>query len=491
MFKGLKEKGIITTFEIVFFVVFIYMVVATVIPLISSASTSSGIIDGIILLIYKIFLGILPFIFTAFLAYVAHAFWIHYVQANFISGIEWTLLEIIPPRDVLRSPKAMELFITNALYHYSYKGGLETYWQGAVWFWFSLEIVSIEGQVHFYVRTPSRVKGLIETQMYAQYPQAQVKEVEDYTLAVDKITPDSKWNLWGCEFKLTKPDVYPIKTYVDYGLDKDPKEENKVDPISPVIELFGAIGKGEQMWMQIVITPSKKRYKTKEKGASIRNILNNIYTHGILSWYDYHDWVKEGELVIRKSLSEFTREHPRSDGTKAKEIRAPDFLKPMIEGAGRKMLKVGFDSGVRICYVAKKEAFNMSSRRNIRLIFRQYASPFVNELWRINSTQADAFGGNVLSTFFPLSAKKIMRLSDRMLEEYREREFFHPPMRHKIHLPWPLSPVIFPNFFHHHIIILNSEELATLWHFPGQILKVPTLERIESKEASPPPNLPT
>ena len=155
------------------------------------------------------------------------------------------------------------------------------------------------------------------------------------------------------------------------------------------------------------------------------------------------------------------------------------------------MLKVGFDTGVRICYVAKKEAFSMSNRRNIRLIFRQYAAPFVNELTRINSTQADAFSSNFIAGFFPLSAKKIMRLANRMLQEYREREFFHPPMRHRIRLPWPLSPLIFPNFFHHHINVMNTEELATLWHFPGQILKVPTLERIESKEASPPPNLPT
>jgi hypothetical protein len=78
----------------------------------------------------------------------------------------------------------MELFISNALYHFSHKGGMEEYWQGAVWFWFSLEIVSLEGQVHFYIRTPTRIKDLIETQMYAQYPQAQVKVVEDYTLAV-------------------------------------------------------------------------------------------------------------------------------------------------------------------------------------------------------------------------------------------------------------------------------------------------------------------
>jgi len=425
--------------------------------------------------VYKIFLGLLPLAGTIALAYLAHFFWLHYVQHNFIAGITWVLLEIVPPRDVLRSPKAMELFMTNALYHMSRKSGLETYWQGAVWFWFSLEIVSIDGQVHFFIRTPSRVKTLIETQMYAQFPQAQVKEVEDYTLAVDEITPESDWRLWGCEFKLTKPDVYPIKTYIDFGLDKDPEEEYKVDPVSPVVELFGSMGKGEQMWMQIVVTPSKKKY----------------HTPG--TWFKTHDWIAEGEKVIRKILAEFTRYHaPGVPGAEpTKEIRAPDFMKPMLEGAGRKMLKVGFDTGVRICYVAKKEAFSMSNRRNIRLIFRQYAAPFVNELTRINSTQADAFSSNFIAGFFPFSAKKIMRLANRMLQEYREREFFHPPMRHRIRLPWPLSPLIFPNFFHHHINVMNTEELATLWHFPGQILKVPTLERIESKEASPPPNLPT
>ncbi|MEK7088868.1 MAG: hypothetical protein AAB913_01925 [Patescibacteria group bacterium] len=433
-------------------------------------------IDSLVFWVYKIFLGLLPVAGTAVLAYTARAFWLHYVRANFISGIEWVLLEIVPPRDVLRSPKAMELFITNALYHMSKKGGLEAYWQGAVWFWFSLEIASIDGQVHFYIRTPSRVKGLIETQMYAQFPQAQVKVVEDYTLAVDKITADSAWNLWGCEFKLLKPDVYPIKTYIDFGLDKDPKEEFKVDPISPVIELFGSIGKGEQMWMQIVVTPSKKEYPE--------------YAY---FWQKTHDWIKEGEMIIRKALAEFTRFHdPGVPGLKpSKEIRAPDFMKPMLEGAGRKMLKIGFDTGIRICYVAKKELFNMNNRRNIRLIFRQYAAPFVNEFTRINSTQADAFSSNFIANFIPLSKIKVMRLADRILLEYREREFFHPPMRHKIHLPWPLSPFIFPNFPHHHISVLNTEELATLWHFPGQILKVPTLERIESKEASPPTNLPT
>ena len=126
---------------------------------------------------------------TAFLGWLAFKLWVHYVQQDFISGIDYVVLEIVPPREVLGSPQAMELFFTNALYHWSQKSGGESYWQGAVWFWYSLEIVSIDGQVHFYIRTPTRIRSLIETQMYAQYPQAQLKADQHYTLGLPDITP--------------------------------------------------------------------------------------------------------------------------------------------------------------------------------------------------------------------------------------------------------------------------------------------------------------
>lgn len=435
---------------------------------------------------YGIAKAILALLGTFFLGWIAYKIWIHYIRQDFISGIDFVLLEIIPPREVLRSPKAMELFITNALYHWSYKGGREEYWQGAVWFWFSLEIASIDGQVHFYIRTPTRLRGLIETQMYAQYPQAQVKEAHDYTLAVDAITPESAWNGWGCEFGLKKPEAYPLKTYTDFGLDKDPKEEYKVDPISPVVELFGSLKKGEQMWMQIVITPSKKTYKTQG------------------TWFETHDWVKEAQLELFRLLKPFTSHKEVKEvnevgvGRSRLEVRVPDFLKRAVEKMNLKTSKIGFDTGIRVMYVAKKELFDMSSRRNIRLIFRQYDAPDVNGLVRINSTQGDAYSG-----IFGLSNEKVMLLADRMLHEYRERGFFHLPMRHHLFnkhtLSWPFERVIafsvfiqpfFLPYFHPQTFVLNTEEIATLWHFPGQILKVPTLERIESTDASPPPNLP-
>ncbi len=421
-------------------------------------------------LLYSILSILVPIIGIAILARIAFIFWRHYVQQKFISGIDFALLEITPPREVLTSPKAMELFFTNALYHFSIKGLTEEYWQGAVWFWYSLEIASIDGQVHFYIRTPTRIRSLIETQMYAQYPQCQVREVEDYTLAVDEISEKSSWNAWGCEFGLLKPEAFPLRTYVDFGLDKDPKEEYKVDPISPVIEFFGSLKKDEQAWLQIVVRPSKKTFPTK----------------GTL--FGTHDWVEESKFLIKKFLKPFTRLQVGIDGGTAQEIRVPEFYKKTLEAMSTKTTKLGFDTGVRLIYVAKKEAFDVNNRRASRLIFRQYANPDSNQLWRVNSTQPDAF---FLSIVLP---NTITRLTDRMVHEYKERAFFHLPLRHHIlskhYLPWPISPLIFPAYFHPNVFVLNVEELATIWHFPGQTLKVPTLTRIESKEASPPPNLP-
>ena len=197
-----------------------------------------------------------------------------------------------------------------------------------------------------------------------------------------------------------------------------------------------------------------------------------------------------------KILEPYTRLHPEQGigSSGGIEIRAPGFLDNTIKVMSAKTSKLGFETGMRVMYLAKKELMPHGERNNhsrdIRLIFRQYARPDCNEFYRINSTQGDAYGG-----IFTISSPTVMTLANRMLRDYRERDFFYPPLRHSLLsteiIPWPLSPLFFPAYKHHPTYVLNTEELATIWHFPGQILKVPTLERIESKEAAPPTNLPT
>ena len=189
----------------------------------------------------------------------------------------------------------------------------------------------------------------------------------------------------------------------------------------------------------------------------------------------------EPYTIIRQSQKDLTKF--------GKEIRAPGFLDATVKSMAAKTAKLGFETGIRLMYVAKKEVFVRNQARDLRTVWRQYAKPDCNQFERKNNTQADAYGG-----VFLISKRTVMRLANRMFREYRERSFFHVPMRRKIlstaNIPWPLSSMFYPAYKPHKTYVLNTEELATLWHFPGQILKVPTLERIESKEASPPTNLP-
>mgnify|MGYP001018370857 CR=1 FL=1 len=213
-----------------------------------------------------------------------------------------------------------------------------------------------------------------------------------------------------------------------------------------------------------------------------------------------HDWVKEAQDELFRLLGPFTSHkevkevHVVGVGRSRIETRVPAHLDDVVKKMRAKSSKIAFETGIRVMYVAKKENWSLNTRRNIRLIFRQFASPDSNQLVRYNSTQGDAFN----SQFFGLSEKKVMILANRMLHEYQERGgFFYHMMRHRLfnehNLPGILKIIVkqfFLPYFHSEAFVLNTEELATLWHFPGQILKVPSLTRIESKEAAPPPNLP-
>jgi hypothetical protein len=72
--------------------------------------------------------------------------------------------------------------------------------------------------------------------------------------------------------------------------------------------------------------------------------------------------------------------------------------------------------------------------------------------------------------------RRMRRTQDEkeMLEAFKMRSFFQPPFKN----------------FHQSPIILNTEELATIYHFPGSVAATPTFERIPSKRGQAPANLP-
>ncbi len=404
------------------------------------------------------------------LSYIAFVLWHHYRNERFIAGIKWVLLEIQVPREVQKSPAAMELIFSNAFYHKSKKGFWEQFIQGAPWMWFSLEMASIDGKVHFYIRTPSRIRDLVESQVYAQYPQAKVIEVEDYTHHVPRITKHGNWYMWGCEFTKLNHDARPIKTYRDMDeMESGTEEEYKVDPITPVIEFLGSIKKGQQVWIQIIVRQSIKQY----------------HSHKLKKHVDFYQAAQEH---LDELLKPFTKVGKGSGlgGGDSLEVRAPSYLDPIIKKTVRNLEEIHFDCGIRLVTLSRKDLisedeFN-SLRRSSRLIWRQYAAPSLNEFNRVNSTQFD-------SPFADPTGLALSKIKRRMTDFYRLRTFFHPPLQYSFKYPMLLS-VFFPSHAPQ-ICVLSSEELATIFHFPGLVSEAPTFKRIESKIAKPPSNLPS
>lgn len=374
--------------------------------------------------------------------------WLSYIHTRNIANLQWTMLEIMIPREISKSPLAMEL-VLNALYQRgSINNAIDVYWNGNLTPVFSLELVSIEGKVHFFIRTQKFFKKLIEAQIYAQYPTVEISEVDDYTEKVPYGQHGSDWQMWGAEFVFTKPDPYPIKTYVDYGLNKDPKEEFKIDPLTAVLEYLGSIGKGEQIWIQIMVQRTKERFRTPG------------------TWLAKRGWKEEAKDLVDKLLKDVSKKSQQrtaSDKQFSFSMQT-EGEKDVITAVERSITKLGFDCGIRGIYLGREGVYNAINVVGLIGSLRQYGSEHLNGFKHTHSTSLD----------YPWEDFKKIRISSikaRMFDAYRRRSYHYPPYQRKP-------------------IILNSEELATIFHFPGKVAETPTFTRIESRRAEPPQDLP-
>ena len=152
---------------------------------------------------------------------VFFSWWNLYVTYRYQSKLNWVLLEISTPELAGTTPKAMEQLLSGLHGMVKFPNLIETYIEGFVAHRFSLEIVGKDGDVRFLIRVQKVYEDLARSQVYAQYPDAEIKEVSDYAWEVPDNIPNEKWNLWGTELMMTKKKtvsgapayVYPIRTH--------------------------------------------------------------------------------------------------------------------------------------------------------------------------------------------------------------------------------------------------------------------------------------
>jgi hypothetical protein len=395
-----------------------------------------------------------PLWLAALIASTAWGLWVIMIRSYFIASQDYMLLEVVPPRSLEKTPLAMEAVLAG-LHHFPGESNWhQMYWQGKVRPWFSLEIVSLEGRVHFYIWTRSNFRKLIESAIYAQYPGAQVVEAQDYTKTITA-EPGREWIVWGCDYKHTQKDPYPLKTYVEYGLDKVQKEPEQTDPLANLIEFSGSIGKGEYLWIQYLVQVHSGRKKYPGK----RNKEGKEYT-----------WKDEAKELVEKMREEVRS--PFYDPLAGREI--PGFPNPTkgqsdtMAAIERNVSKLAYDVGARAVYISRPENFDAINITGIIGLFKAFSS----EGW--NGIKATRWGIEYADYPWELgnNTRKERRFK-KLIEAYRRRQYFHEP------------------YYFSDYMTMSTEELATLYHIPSRAVESPALPRIESATGEAPVNLPT
>lgn len=393
---------------------------------------------GLLASIFGVLFSTAPYWLPIVLGAAFWIVWMNYVRMLFIGNINWVLLEVRIPKEIFKTPLAMEIVLT-ALHQTSQGTWFDKIWKGKVKAWFSLEIASIGGEVRFYIWTNSLFKNYIESQIYSQYPNIELREVEDYAKNIHYGGPHSEWNLFGAEFKLTKPDPYPIKTYVDYEINRPIQKEEeaafRTDPMNPVIEFLGSLGPNEQMWFQILIQATGKRFSDPKS-----------------FFWQKRDWKDEAKDLMTKLKGDPLTGGPGPGSGEA------------IKAIERGISKLGFDCGIRVLYLAKKETYTPTAIPGLIGLMKQYNSETLNGFKHTNATDFD----------YPWQDYNGIRLSKKkakIFDAYRKRSYFY--------LPYKKKP-----------FVLNTEELATIYHFPGYMVQTPGFARIQTRKSEPPINLP-
>lgn len=418
-----------------------------------ASATQSPLGAALILLKY---LGIPTFLIFGFFG--GRILWLDWRQSKFAAKKEYTILAVDIPKLNEQSPKAVENMFDQIAGAHSSPSRWDKWVEGYFQPKFSFEIVSIEGYVQFLIHTEKVFRDLVEAAIYAQYPDAEITEVEDYVDISPKEFPSETQELWGAEFIESKPWPYPIQTYpfFEHSLSQEFK-----DPMAALMEIMSSVGRSENIWIQYVVTMEGFDWVNKckdeinkltgKKSAAKKGFFASI----IEGWTD--------ELTAQISGG------PRAEVKKENGKDEPVMFKltpgelDQVKAIEAKMGKIGFSVKMRFIYFADKERFSKARSVSATVgALKQFAGPY-------NGLKPET-KHTVTKKFLFFKEKRLARRQKNILNAYKSRS----------------DSLGVANGF-----ILNSEELATLYHFPiSTVVRAPLVKKVEAKKGEPPSNIP-
>ncbi|MFA6296203.1 MAG: type IV secretion system DNA-binding domain-containing protein [Patescibacteria group bacterium] len=290
----------------------------------------------------------------------------------------------------------------------------------------AFEIVAHNGEIRFYVSTPRRLKDYVEKTIHSQYPKAYISEEGEYNI----FKPKSQ--VKGTMLVSEKQNFLPIKTY----------QTLESDPLNAITNALSKLDeKTEGAGIQYLIRPASKAWM--KKGPFIARKMQRGET------FEYASAGLFGKLFKRKQEGKSTvLEQAILPGTNPQQQQMEQtMLSPMIQEQLKaleiKSSKLGFETNIRIISSSDMETKAEANLRNIVGAYTQYVDNNANKFIEKKVSTKNVVQGFIFRTF----------------DEKRK-------------------------------CILNTEELASLFHLPTKFTETPNIHWLLARDAPAPPNTP-
>ncbi len=298
-----------------------------------------------------------------------------------------------------------------------------SHWLGGRTDYFSFEIVAYNNLICFYVDTPARLQPMIEQQLHAQYPYAQIDEMVDYNV----FHPHSA--IMGAYLTGTGAKVFPFKSY----------KTMDSDPLAAILNTLGKMREGNSAAaVQYIVRSAHKRWRRPGTNL-VREVRQGekieIAAHRSAWGRWWHNWFNFLSQATSKKTD--TKETPYEPSEKEKE---------MLKGVEEKIAKGGLDVTIRLLTAADTNDLARQCLDDLTSAFSQYNT------YRY---------GNSFTAVVPRNQGKIIR--DFIYRSFNDR-------RH---------------------VVVNTEEMASLWHLPLPSTEAPFIKWLSARKAPPPSNIPT
>ncbi len=397
---------------------------------------------------------------------------------------ERKILEVRVPDNTQETLANMEAVLEMISYGSGESLWFPVWWNGRKRPVYSFEIVSRGGSVAFIISTRAFWVDAVRSAIFAFYPKAQILEIDDYTYDIEY--DEETHSMFAFEWKFESNNALPIKTYVEFQLEKRqspgalsgtslPAQQPQplVDPLASLYDFFGSIRGDEQMWLQYVFRTQK--YPRQPEDAA-DNPLDREYWNKQKLPKEIQNALVALEKKIRSG---------REDG--ADSVVLTQSEKRLQEIGPRLREKQALEVGIRLIYVASKNVFTPARITPMTAIYK------------LTKTEDNSFvpHGTLLDDVYNVPSLEPPRRDkdaekQLLLQLFRDRMFWYAPAlyaycaaderRWSKKLREPSRKRI--------ATVMTTETLTTVCHFPTVHVRTPSVQRTLSTTVEPPENLP-